>query len=230
MTTEPITPQVMTKRPVGRPAKVTTLVPERAPADRARVANNYHALSRTAAQDAVSYAVMAGLELAAAKGEMEHGSFQPWIERNCEFTYRTAARYMQLAEKMVASGAFRSVMPSLPNGQVQTAGDRKALMAAIRETADGETLRQLYFDYDILKPRGETGPGGAREGAGRPTREVYQQKIAANIDAEWDGICKPLGRFITEQRYLYMDPQRQQTILDVLRGCVDMMEKVLQRK
>lgn len=227
-----LTPEVLPaeRRPVGRPAKVTTLVPDRSPADRAKTANSYHSLSRAAAQDAVAYAVMAGMELAAAKAQISHGSFLPWIEKHCEFSQQTANNYMRLAERMIASGSFRAVVPQLTDGQVQTAGDRKALLAAIRETADGATLQQLYFDFGILKPRGETLMGGAREGAGRPTKAEQTEREARMAYEDWKAISGPLGRYVSSRRYLYLKEAEMEEMMAVLRGAIGLIEDTLGKK
>ncbi len=218
------------KRPVGRPAKVTTLVPDRSNGDRAKTANSYHNLSRAAAQDAVAYAVMAGMELAAAKAQIPHGSFLPWIEKHCEFSQQTANNYMRLAEKMVACGAFRAVVPHLTDGQVQSAGDRKALLAAIRETADGATLQQLYFDFGILKPRGDVLLGGAREGAGRPTKAEQTEREARMAYEDWKAISGPLGRYVSGRRYLYLKEAELEEMMAVLRGAIGLIEDTLGKK
>src|SRR4051812_48982740 len=39
----------------------------------------------------------AGEELLKAKRMIGHGGFSSWVERNVDFSYRTAARYMRLA-------------------------------------------------------------------------------------------------------------------------------------
>jgi hypothetical protein len=227
--TAAITPEVLpeVRRPVGRPASVTLMVPNRSLPERVKTINEYHRSACEAMRDAAAYAVMCGLELLAAKGATAHGSWERWVENNCEFSIETGKRYMRLADRLSQVGALKRVLAELPGGQVQTKGDRVAVAKAVSELTQGEELKQLYFDYGIL--REPAGVGGAREGAGRPTREEYQRKIAANVDAEWDSISKPLYRFITEQRYLYMAADRQQTIVDVLRGCVDMVDKTLKR-
>lgn len=227
-----INPEVLPPepRPVGRPAKVTTLVPDRNLGDRAKTANNYHNLSRAAAQDAVAYAVMAGMELASAKAQIPHGSFLPWIEKHCEFNERTAQNYMRLAEKMVASGSFRLVVPQLTNGQVQSAGDRKALLAAIRETADGATLQQLYFDYGILKDRSGVVLGGSREGAGRPTKAEQTEREARMAYEDWKAISGPLGRYVSGRRYLYLKEAELEEMMAVLRGAIGLIEDTLGKK
>jgi hypothetical protein len=40
----------------------------------------------------------AGDVLTGLKAELAHGEFKPWIEQNCEFSYRTASAYMRVAK------------------------------------------------------------------------------------------------------------------------------------
>jgi len=49
----------------------------------------------------LAYAAKAGECLIAAKGVLQHGEFKPWIERNCAFSYKTAAKYMKVAKSLV---------------------------------------------------------------------------------------------------------------------------------
>lgn len=40
-----------------------------------------------------------GKRLGEAKGMLPHGQWQPWLENNVQFSYRTAARFMQVADR-----------------------------------------------------------------------------------------------------------------------------------
>lgn len=44
-----------------------------------------------------------GEDLIAKKKELKHGEFKPWIEENCEFSYRTARVYVQVAKAKMAA-------------------------------------------------------------------------------------------------------------------------------
>ncbi|WP_181838542.1 MULTISPECIES: DUF3102 domain-containing protein [Thalassospira] len=47
----------------------------------------------------------AGEELLRVKKTLKHGEFKPWIKENCSFSYRQAAKYMQIA-KSAPQGTF----------------------------------------------------------------------------------------------------------------------------
>lgn len=55
----------------------------------------------------------AGRRLIEIKGRMPHGEFGDWCKDNLEFSYRKAARMMQLAERMADEGSLFSKMPTL---------------------------------------------------------------------------------------------------------------------
>lgn len=67
--------------------------------------NAAHVAVRGAGKTMLLEAKKAGDLLLQAKEQCAHGEFKTWIEKNCAFPYRTAARYMQLA-KSVASDTF----------------------------------------------------------------------------------------------------------------------------
>lgn len=216
------------RRPVGRPAKVLSLVPARSSHDRATTINKYHTLSREAAQDAVSFAVMAGLELSAAKASIGHGNFLNWIAKNCEFSDETARRYMQLSDRMLESGAMKAVIKELPAGQVQTAGDRKALLAAIKEMTDGHTLQQLYFDFGIMKAKPIPDRGGAHNPYGRcgnpDTLDERARAEAEDARLAWEGLCRKALDHAGRKSYGHLEKMRMKQVADTLRSVADEIE------
>lgn len=46
----------------------------------------------------LQHAIKAGEALVEAKGQVEHGEWIPWVEKNCTFCRDTANRYMRLAQ------------------------------------------------------------------------------------------------------------------------------------
>lgn len=57
--------------------------------------NAEHALTHDHAVSVVKHAVRCGELLLKKKAQLKHGEFQPWIEANCEFSYKAAAKYMK---------------------------------------------------------------------------------------------------------------------------------------
>lgn len=127
--------------------------------DRAGRVAFYHGLATSAARVSVMAAIAAGVELIRAKSEAEHGMFQSWVEKNCEFGRSTAYKYMSLAE-----GVLGDRLPTLVS-----ASGRATAVALIEEHAsdtEARSLTELYADMGIV--RRTAGLGGRRPGAGRP--------------------------------------------------------------
>lgn len=87
------------------------------PVPTAKNINEAHRLARSTAESAVQYAIQCGQLLAAKKEELQHGEFQGWIEKHCEFSYKTAALYMKAAKQKSNALDFSSVRHLFPSGQ-----------------------------------------------------------------------------------------------------------------
>jgi Protein of unknown function (DUF3102) len=66
-------------------------------ADLAAQIKSYHKAVEDAGKNMVDKAIAAGVALNAAKRQVAHGSWLPWLEKHCELSERTANRYMKLA-------------------------------------------------------------------------------------------------------------------------------------
>jgi hypothetical protein len=55
-------------------------------------------MHRRAVDSALSGARQIGTALIRVKSRLRHGEFQPWVERHCDFSYRSATNYIQVAE------------------------------------------------------------------------------------------------------------------------------------
>lgn len=73
-----------------------------------------------------------GRRLTEVKNRIPHGEFQKWCEENLEFSYRKAARTMQLAEKMDDENSLFSKVPTLATIGISRVW---ALLAAPEEVA-----------------------------------------------------------------------------------------------
>jgi hypothetical protein len=71
--------------------------------------NQEHRLARQGAETAVQHAVRCGQLLIEQKKVMKHGAFQAWIEKNCEFSYRSAALYTKAATQKCNGLQFSSL-------------------------------------------------------------------------------------------------------------------------
>lgn len=63
----------------------------------AEIANHENAMAIAAGHRMFDHAVNAGLALTAAKAQLPHGEWMPWVEANLEIALATASRYMRFA-------------------------------------------------------------------------------------------------------------------------------------
>lgn len=84
-----------------------------APPDYARVANEEHRLAREAFGSTLQHAIAAGEALMAAKAQLPHGQWLPWLVANFEGSERTAQAYMRVAANPQTSADFDSIQKAL---------------------------------------------------------------------------------------------------------------------
>jgi hypothetical protein len=71
------------------------------PADFARAINEKLSQMVSAARTSFTRAIEIGELLKQAKERVGHGNFEAWVNDNCQLSYRSARRYMKLAEDRV---------------------------------------------------------------------------------------------------------------------------------
>jgi hypothetical protein len=136
--------------------------------------NQFHFNGISSAVQGVCWLAMAGLQLAEEKKKLEHGEWEPWVEKNCAFTLRTAQRYMALADGVKAralkndSGVVFRLLEKAPAELDDK--ERGQLFGAVKKLTDGETVAELYAEFGITKKKAAAGlkgkkrkhtPGGA---------------------------------------------------------------------
>lgn len=133
--------------------------------------NHWHEVAKQSSEMAIAAALNAGLELFKAK--IDHpGTFEKWIEANCNFSRVTAYRYLTLVQQAISADK----LPKIANGS------NKMRQAAIEEYAaetDSKSLTELYCDLGIIK-KTPSKMGGKREGAGRKPKNAAD--VAAALD------------------------------------------------
>lgn len=128
--------------------------------------NKAHEFARESAGMAVEWAVKCGQLLAAKKASLRHGEFQSWIEKNCEFTYSTAARYMKAGQNSTAV-EISSIRHLFPSGQpghkpkptntpkeaasVTSPADRPALVSALAPNATKKQREEQELPQKIAE-------------------------------------------------------------------------------
>lgn len=136
--------------------------------------NHWHEVAKQSSEMAIAAALNAGLELFKAK--IDHpGTFEKWIEANCNFGRSTAYNYLKLIQQAISADE----LPKIANGS------DKMRQAAIEEYAaetDSKSLTELYCDLGIIK-KTPTNMGGKREGAGRKRKDAAEDEAAALDEA-----------------------------------------------
>jgi len=153
------------------------------PNDRIRRINALHAeVEKTTGQImglkdlAVAIAAKCGAELLAFKDELPHGQFEEQVGRACNFTVRTAQRYMALTEELQRRFPKNDTMSLL------TISIEK-LAPTVNRLIEGQTLTQLMFDWGILKKKSKriaastesADDDGPRDAAVRQTEKWLDQ-------------------------------------------------------
>lgn len=158
--------------------------------------NLYHRCAQTAAAQATGYAILCGLELQRIKAEVSKpgkrsdlqtalsGGWEKWVEENCDFSSKTALRYIAVADgikgrlaQVGMAGKLSNLVDVAPSSLDQT--QRETLLKSVSRVSKGQSLQQLYMDFGIIKadPRANLRNGGATHTNGRPPTK--------NLDAEF---------------------------------------------
>ena len=136
--------------------------------------NHWHEVAKQSSEMAIAAALNAGLELFKAK--IDHpGTFEKWLEANCDFGRRTAYNYLKLIQQAISADE----LPKIANGS------DKMRQAAIEEYAaetDSKSLTELYCDLGIIK-KTPSKMGGKRDGAGRKRKDEAASEAAALDEA-----------------------------------------------
>lgn len=159
----------------GKQTYLVSAEPPAASMEAAARINHWHEVAKQSSEMAIAAALNAGLELFKAK--IDHpGTFEKWIEANCNFSRVTAYRYLTLVQQAMSADE----LPKIANGS------DKMRQAAIEEYAaetDSKSLTELYCDLGIIK-KTPSKMGGKREGAGR------KRKTDADVAAQLEEIAQ----------------------------------------
>lgn len=153
--------------------------------------NHWHTIVKQAGEMAIAAALNAGLELFRAK--IDHpGTFEKWIEANCDFGRRTAYNYLKLIQQALSADE----LPKIANGS-----DKK-WQSAIEDYAsqtNAKSLMDLYCDFGIVK---RPNWGGKRDNAGRKTDAdvaAELEQIAQSETLNWSAVKEALNSLFKAQ-------------------------------
>lgn len=202
----------MVKR--GRPEKAIRICKERSAEGRAQRINDLHERAMVLAQGSVTCAIVAGLELLAQKAELAHGEFEGWVEKNCTFARCTAFRYVALARRVTERFKLKLADEFLA-GEMNPAV-RVKFVEQVARAVDGETLKGLYEDFGIVKPRVEAGKFVAPEPVGLPEGETVEHFTAMEW---WSERLVELNEEMAQRNYFgFLKPTELRSIAQQLRA------------
>jgi len=147
---------------------------------------------RTAFNQHMGYAFLAGLALNCAKALVPHGNkgggFMKWREENLPgVSPRAATNYMHfaaaLAEKHPTVGKLATVADftsgrlELLNGELPE-DEKQEVLKAVHDVADGKTLTQMYRDLGVIRQPKDPN-AGPKKPITKPTpEEIHAQRLA----------------------------------------------------
>lgn len=127
--------------------------------DAAARINHFHRISMQAGEVAIKAALEVGMQLFQEKVR-RGGTFQAWVEQNCDFSVRTSYNYLNLLQKSI--GAKNDLAELSDTSEKK----REEVINEFSKKVESKTLSELMCDYGIIT-RSKSNMGGKREGAGR---------------------------------------------------------------
>lgn len=169
--------------------ELIAIVPVGAEMDAAARINHFHKVSMQAGVVAIKAALEVGMALFQEKIR-RGGTFQAWVEQNCDFSRATAYRYLDLLQKSIGSQNDLVQLSDMSEKK------REAAIAEFSSTVESKTLSELMCDYGIIQ-KSKSNLGGRREGAGRKRKDAAAELAAAADEiaaaAGAAELCKLIG-------------------------------------
>jgi hypothetical protein len=150
--------------------------------------------------------ILIGMELLALKNELGHGQFTSTFAEKIErprFGYRTAARFMKVAEVIrvkLASGSSMKLGEALAMAlapSAMTDAERKELLKRVGDATQGKTMQQLMLDF---------APQANRPALPEHTEEELDRKTTAywrmHYNQALSDLCDRLSKIVTAKKFL----------------------------
>jgi hypothetical protein len=132
-----------------------------------------------AEQAAAPYWLQVGQMMLEAKGQLSHGEFRPWIERNFNIGYVQASRYMKVANTTTSEEMFRRRnIPSL------TEAIRQASPNAVSYAKENQTIRPQPWHNPIKETLNKVDTqflNTRRDEVNRAEEREAQRKLALQL-------------------------------------------------
>lgn len=196
----------------------------------------YHFAAERCGNLSVWCAAMAGAELIRKKKDLPRGQFEPY-KAALPFGRSTCDNYMNLAKKLeekllqLPEDRRMALLPELANAQKATEcalallnlpspmdvfnPQHERIADIIREVTSEQTLRQLYFDWDIVKaPKALAQRGGIR----RALTDIEKHEAAVQSAEDcWQTVINDVRLHgIHGKTYLHLSRAKRKQLLDVL--------------
>lgn len=149
-----------------------------------------------------------GRRLTEVKNRIPHGEFQKWCEENLEFSYRKAARTMQLAEKMDDENSLFSKVPTLATIGISRVW---ALLAAPEEVAaeviennDVESMKVRELQDELARVKEE------KEAAERKAEMIDHNND--DIRKELASMQRKLSETVSEEEFAQMQEDYERRV------------------
>lgn len=140
--------------------------------DAAARINHFHRISMQAGEVAIKAALEVGMQLFQERVS-RGGTFMSWVDQNCDFSYKTAQRYLSLLQQSIGSQNDLAQLAEMSSKK------REGVIDEFASTVESKTLSELMCDYGIIT-KSKSNLGGKREGAGRKPKA--QEDLAAKAE------------------------------------------------
>jgi hypothetical protein len=111
--------------------------------------NKLHENILLSAKSTLDLVVMIGEKLVEVKEELPHGTFQTWVNRNCNFTVRTAQNYMKVflrRDEVEQVEDLSSAYALLENKRIKPEEEKELIEPKFDETPD-----EFYYWPEFVK-------------------------------------------------------------------------------
>jgi hypothetical protein len=139
------------KRHIGRPNKATELIPKRNLDERLKFIQKYHEGAQYAYGQAATYAILAGLELAALRDEVQTNEAYRTKLDEMGMDYKTAQKYVvisDLAKSQLTAGRVQKAVEMLESRPSDLRPkERELLMESVTQLTQGHSINELWGEW-----------------------------------------------------------------------------------
>lgn len=176
------------------------------PVPTAKDINDAHRCARESAECAVEWAVKCGQMLKLKKDEVGHGNWESWVEKNCEFTSRSASAYMKVAAKQAQIGSalpISSIRQALEEDKKPKSNTPKGAVSVVKPKGTEETGTDRPAASTTPPARASQPPAAEIRAGERPADLVDDDAPERPSDEEFAAIDREIQE--SEARVLRAD-------------------------